>query len=324
MAVLSTRESIIFKKMHKKLIFVVAAVDPNRLLERMIPAQLEKMAAEKDLILPAFPNNGSHMDRKRPMVVQFPSEILKAILSYLQPIWILHSSAAYAQICSALSFENGNKVWYDTLPPSLLAEPERYQDEEQVRQAMPAAARTPLIGAQPANRFQSSTIMKRFTTIPSIRDMSDLSQSVPSQYYVQPIRVILSPLPYGRPLNQALGGVYDPTVNYQREIVGRLHRGNRCFICFEVTRRIYQKEHHLSGMLWCDDCYNEYHISKYTKRPFVVSAISNNHCQNPVRFAPFQLLRISYVTLLIRSGSFVALRTSKTTTAPWSMASLPR
>jgi hypothetical protein len=68
--------------------------------------------------------------RKLPRIATLPNEILKMVLSYLEPIWLFQAEAAYPQI-RALS-TSLNSVWYEIVPPALFAEPEHFQNEDRV------------------------------------------------------------------------------------------------------------------------------------------------------------------------------------------------
>jgi F-box-like len=63
-------------------------------------------------------------------LLTLPNEILKMILSYLDPIWLFQAEAACPQI-RALS-TSLNSIWYEIMPPALFAEPEHFQDEERL------------------------------------------------------------------------------------------------------------------------------------------------------------------------------------------------
>jgi hypothetical protein len=56
--------------------------------------------------------------------------ILKMILGYREPIWLFQAEAAHPYI-HALS-TTLNSVWYEIMPPALLAEPEHFQNENSV------------------------------------------------------------------------------------------------------------------------------------------------------------------------------------------------
>jgi hypothetical protein len=74
------------------------------------------------------------------VLLQFPAEILKHILVYLEPIWLFQVAAAYPQIDDLLGFETSNRIWYDAVPAALFLEPEAFQDEVQVKGRMLAGS----------------------------------------------------------------------------------------------------------------------------------------------------------------------------------------
>ena len=70
------------------------------------------------------------------MLLQLPAEILKIILTYLEPIWLFQVAAAYPRIDDLLTFATSNKIWYHAIPAALLLEPESFQDEVLVKDRM--------------------------------------------------------------------------------------------------------------------------------------------------------------------------------------------
>lgn len=76
-----------------------------------------------------------------PVLLQFPAEILKNILEYLEPIWLFQAAAAYPRISKILGFEVSNRIWYDAIPAALYLEPENFQDEELVKDRVLAYSR---------------------------------------------------------------------------------------------------------------------------------------------------------------------------------------
>lgn len=76
------------------------------------------------------PSSGGHSSRPdRPVVLRLPVEVLKNILEYLEPLWLLQVAAAYPDINKVLGFQQSNRIWYDALPAALFLEPESFQDE---------------------------------------------------------------------------------------------------------------------------------------------------------------------------------------------------
>lgn len=80
------------------------------------------------------PFSGHHFSRYAgPVLLQFPAEILKNILAFLEPIWIFQAAAAYPGLDKLLGFEVSNRIWYDAIPAALFLEPESFQDEVLVK-----------------------------------------------------------------------------------------------------------------------------------------------------------------------------------------------
>jgi hypothetical protein len=85
------------------------------------------------------PHSGLHFSefhQSEPLLLRFPTEILKRIFGYLEATWLFQVEAAYAMIAELLSFENSNRLWYDEIPDALLANPENFQDEALVKDRM--------------------------------------------------------------------------------------------------------------------------------------------------------------------------------------------
>lgn len=78
----------------------------------------------------------SHWHSSGSTLLQFPPEILKQIVGYLEPIWLFQVAAAYPQIHELLGFETANRIWYDAIPAALFPEPENFQDEALVKDRM--------------------------------------------------------------------------------------------------------------------------------------------------------------------------------------------
>jgi hypothetical protein len=85
---------------------------------------------------PQPPFSGLHLCRHfftKPTLLQFPTEILKHIFGYLEPIWLFQVAAAYPHIYELLGSEISNRIWYDAVPAALFLEPENFQDEVLLR-----------------------------------------------------------------------------------------------------------------------------------------------------------------------------------------------
>jgi hypothetical protein len=55
----------------------------------------------------------------------------------------------------------------------------------------------------------------------------------------------------------ALGGPFQPWLDYQQELAGHLHYGMRCCICLEVVGKCRNYKQ-IWGMNWCTKCYGHY------------------------------------------------------------------
>ena len=60
------------------------------------------------------------------------NEIFAQICSYLEPLWLWNLSHACRKTYELLSFEDGNRIWYDAVPPSLWIAEEHFQDEDEL------------------------------------------------------------------------------------------------------------------------------------------------------------------------------------------------
>jgi hypothetical protein len=88
------------------------------------------------------PSSGHHFSRYAgPVLLQFPAEILKEIVEYLEPIWLFQVAATYPKINELLGFEISNRIWYDAIPTALYLEPENFQDEVLVKDRLLAYSR---------------------------------------------------------------------------------------------------------------------------------------------------------------------------------------
>lgn len=66
----------------------------------------------------------------------------------------------------------------------------------------------------------------------------------------------------------ALGGPYQPWLDYRREITGHLHYNMRCCICLELTGR-YRCYKEIWGLKWCIKCFDLYMLSMLSARESV-------------------------------------------------------
>jgi hypothetical protein len=112
--------------------------------------------------------------------------------------------------------------------------------------------------------FQQSLIV-----LPQINNMSELSMNVewccnlqhPTDTRYYPL--IRTGKDSFRIRNLALGGPFQPEIDYRRELAGWLHYGRRCQICalpFHPAYRPYRLDF---GVLFCHACHNEYTLSRH-------------------------------------------------------------
>ena len=233
------------------------------------------------------PNSGLHFSHHRaaePMLLHFPAEILQIVLGLLEPIWLFQVAAAYPQIDSLLGFEKSNKIWYNATPAALFLEPENFQDEMLVEDRMSAYStrnepdatlqlsyvsvvhvstkQLQLIDGR--NKpfsddafFYNALHSSRFV-VPAITNLSELSRNLDFSFdIVHPQDRRFYPTTPTRVRVMALGGPFQPWLDYRQELAGHLHYGVRCFICFEVAGR-YRQYRQYWGMIWCSTCYDLY------------------------------------------------------------------
>jgi hypothetical protein len=62
--------------------------------------------------------------------------------------------------------------------------------------------------------------------------------------------------------NLALGGPFQPEIDYRRELAGWLHYGKRCQICALPFHQVYRPHQIDFGVLFCRECHKEYTLSK--------------------------------------------------------------
>lgn len=58
----------------------------------------------------------------------------------------------------------------------------------------------------------------------------------------------------------ALGGPFQPWLDYKRELAGHLHYGMRCSICFDIVG-VYRPYKQIWDVTWCLKCYDLYMLS---------------------------------------------------------------
>ncbi len=103
--------------------------------------------------------------------------------------------------------------------------------------------------------------------LPVIADMTELAMKVEWSYDLKhPEHTSFYPLiPTGngsfRIRNLALGGAFQPEIDYRKEIAGSLHYRKRCQICASLvgTLRPFRQEF---GVIFCVSCHKSYTLSK--------------------------------------------------------------
>ena len=88
------------------------------------------------------------MPMRSSTLLKIPVEVLHHICAQLEPLWLLNLANTCTTLRTVLSFEHGNKVWYNVLPPSMWRDAEQFQDEAELRQLLvqqaPSAVQQPL------------------------------------------------------------------------------------------------------------------------------------------------------------------------------------
>ena len=241
------------------------------------------------------PFSGLHFDCEIPMLLQFPPEILQAILRYLEPIWIFQVEAAYPQIAELSA--SLTKLWYNALPFALYLEPEHFQVEEKFRTVAPGScgvtrmasdkdhegrlSRALMPSMLPRQRYfwAKSTTAKKLLVLPSINNLSPLAAGLdytcdidhPSDKTFYPFIRVSKDL--CRLRNMAIGGPFLSHFDYRREIAGHLHYSRRCQICLELLLMDLGEFKVEWDVLFCCRCYRKYTLSRPSAlSPFILSA----------------------------------------------------
>jgi hypothetical protein len=92
----------------------------------LLPNESRKTRSSK-LVVPNTP-------REIPNLTNLPHEIIVITCTHLEPLWLLNLSHVCRSTYKHLSGDLGNQVWYNSLPPETWNEPERYQDEAELKQ----------------------------------------------------------------------------------------------------------------------------------------------------------------------------------------------
>ncbi|MCJ1402068.1 hypothetical protein MMC11_005287 [Xylographa trunciseda] len=181
------------------------------------------------------------------------------------------------------------------MPVSLWKEAERFQYDEELKVSMMPDGRAKYQALQTLKKNPDgsrASFVKQRSLLPVPVPNHVARSTVPLQqfwtttwdrspdfgYDISPIRNNFSPsLPVDRgdrsprkPL-KALGSTYRPVFNYQREILGHLKTGQRCYLCLSIkTDRDTPVHRWYWGLLWCRTC-----LAKYTVAATAVSVVPN-------------------------------------------------
>lgn len=97
--------------------------------------------------------------------------------------------------------------------------------------------------------------------LPEVTNMSEMALKVEFPFDVgHPKDRRFYPTTPTRIRVMALGGPFQPWMDYRQELAGHLHYGMRCLICLEVCGK-FRNYRRLWGFLWCDKCYDCYMLS---------------------------------------------------------------
>jgi hypothetical protein len=117
--------------------------------------------------------------------------------------------------------------------------------------------------------WDQSGFQQGLIVLPKINNMSELSMNVEwSCDLKHPTDTRYYPLiPTGqdsfRVRNLALGGPFQPEIDYRRELGGWLHYGRRCQICAESFHQTFRPHQIDFGVLFCRRCHDEYTLSTF-------------------------------------------------------------
>jgi hypothetical protein len=212
------------------------------------------------------------------------------VLGYLEPIWLFQAEAAYPPI-RALS-TSLNSIWYEIIPlpcspsPSISRTKTASRLGEQTHTLALSSLRPLMLGScfefrrvvQDGNMLQTPLPETRYywdqsgfqhglIVLPKINNLSELSMHVEwscdlkhlsdTRYYP------LIPIGNGsfRIRNLALGGPFQPEIDYRRELAGWLHYGRRCQICGLPFHQNYRPHQIDFGVLFCHGCHKNYTLS---------------------------------------------------------------
>ncbi|KAA6415373.1 MAG: hypothetical protein FRX48_00088 [Lasallia pustulata] len=222
-----------------------------------------------------------------------PFEVFEQICASLDPLWLLNLSQTCQHMHERLSFEQGNKIWYNSLPSSVWKEAEHYQDETELgnllasrgspehvvsemvvdfmyRGPLPIAS-SPHKSSSESAFYGSSTLASPLAPPMPIHSINARTmQTFHPGYDLSPTRSkyggistgISSAGLSGRQHVQALGRPYEPVFNYKREIVGYLKTSQRCYICLNLKGPAGESVNTWRwGILFCTECLKEHTVT---------------------------------------------------------------
>ena len=213
------------------------------------------------------------------IIAQFPAEILERIIDHLHdPIWIFQAELAFPEVASFLQSPAANRIWYDLLPAALLTLPEYFQSEMHVAYAQSRSAQkhyavssinfstavvasSEMLSTRTSDYAQETILTTISYTLPSLTRVSDLELEVeahgdtkhPKSGSLHQYPVVKPNLNKTRKRILALGGPFDTTISYRREILGHLHQKERCFSCYEHFSGGIDRGHPF-GANFCGEC----------------------------------------------------------------------
>ncbi|KAK4944906.1 hypothetical protein LTR10_015825 [Elasticomyces elasticus] len=229
------------------------------------------------------PNFGSDINPNMAVLPQFPMEVLIKICAYLDPIWVFQLELTCTTMARRLRSREGNRLWYNSIPPTLKAMPELFQHEEAFAQRLPNApfefdsqpnpAGVQVAYATPWTHGGLDSSINTLVNLPALRSVN---VTAPLYIYMQHLKgtdripllhYAVSDTPVGtRVRTLAIGGPYQVNFNYRRELLGYLLLTRRCNICLEAPIvsgtpiQPHEAWHTFGGVELCSLCYPEWTV----------------------------------------------------------------
>ena len=134
--------------------------------------------------------------------------------------------------------------------------------------------------------------------MPGLMNMSELSLNLDASFDIaHPVDRRFYPTTPTRIRVMALGGPFQPWLDYRQELAGHLHYGMRCFICLELAGK-YRQYKQIWDMTWCIDCYDLYMLSMPSPQQYSSATLTSR--------PSFQILIKSLTFLVSRRSSRIA------------------